>query len=68
MIKRKALVLFPKLYPAPDEAFRASKGWFTPMLKRNKLTYRRVTSVGQKVPVDAPERAEGISCCDEKQF
>ena len=30
------------------------------MLKRNKLSYRRVTSVGQKVPVDAPERAEAF--------
>ena len=28
------------------------------MLKRNKLTHRRVTSIRQKVPVDAPERAE----------
>ena len=60
MIKRKALALFPKLYPTPDEAFRASKGWLTRMLRRNKLTYRRVTSVRQKVPVDAPERAEAF--------
>ena len=28
------------------------------MLKRNNLKYRRVTSVGQKITIDAPEKAE----------
>ena len=30
------------------------------MLKRNNLSYRRATSVGQKIPLDAPERAEAF--------
>ena len=58
MIQRKALVLFPKLYPMPCASFKASKGWLRRMLLRNDLSFRRVTSVGQKVPSDAPERCD----------
>ena len=58
MIQRKALVLFPKLYPMPCASFKASKGWLRRMLLRNNLSFRRVTSVGQKVPSDAPERCD----------
>ena len=58
MIRRKATTLFPNIYPNPAETFKASNGWLTRMLNRNNLSYRRVTSVGQKIPVDAPERAD----------
>ena len=58
MIKRKALTLFPKLFPMPGASFKASKGWLRRMLLRNNLSFRRVTSVGQKVPPDAPERGD----------
>ena len=58
MIKRKALTLFPKLFPMPGASFKASKGWLRRMLLRNNLPFRRVTSVGLKVPPDAPERCD----------
>ena len=58
MICRKATNVFPNLYPDPNETFSASNGWLKRMLKRNNLKYRRVTSVGQKIPIDAPEKAE----------
>ena len=58
MIQRKPLVLFPKLYPMPCASLKASKVWLQRMLLRNNLSFRRVTSVGQKVPSDAPERCD----------
>ena len=58
MIRREATTLFPNIYPNPKETFKASNGWLTRMINRNNLSYRRVTSVGQKIPVDAPERAD----------
>ena len=58
MIRRKALTVFPNIYPDPSVHFTASNGWLRRMLNRNNLKYRRVTSVGQKIPVDAPERSE----------
>ena len=60
MIQRKALVLFPKLYPMPCASFKASKGWFQRMLLQNNLLFRRVTRVGQKVPPDAPRTMRSI--------
>ena len=42
----------------PCASFKASKGWLRRMLLRNNLSFRRVTSVGQKVPSDAPERCD----------
>ena len=38
--------------------FRASRGWFRRICRRNNLVHRRVTSVGQKVPKNAVEIAE----------
>ena len=38
--------------------FKASHGWFRNFRERNKIAYRRVTSVGQHVPNDAAEIAE----------
>ena len=58
MIHRKALVLFPKLYPMPCASFKASKGWLPRILLRNNLSFRRVTSVGQKASSDAHERCD----------
>ena len=49
---------FKELYPNSTTQFKASKGWFRRFRKRNSVSYRRVTSVGQKVPDDAPARAE----------
>ena len=57
MIRRKALVLGQNLYLA-NHGFKASHGWFERMAKRNKLSFRRVTSVGQKIPPDAPEHCD----------
>ena len=39
-------------------SFKASKGWLRRLLLWNNLSFRRVTSVGQKVPSDAPERCD----------
>ena len=39
-------------------SFKASKGWLRRILLRNNLSFRKVTSVGQKVPSDAPERCD----------
>ena len=57
-IKRKALTLFPKLFSMPGASFKTSKGWLRRMLLRNNLSFRRVSSVDQKVPPDAPERCD----------
>ena len=54
-IRKKALVLFPSMYPGNNERFSASCGWLRRMIRQNNLTFCRVTSVGQKVPDDAPE-------------
>ena len=55
-IRRKAMVLYPAMYPGNNERFSASCGWLRRMIRRNNLKFRRVTSVGQKIPDDAPER------------
>ena len=57
-ICRKAKVLFQELYPGFNTDFKASRGWFRRMCRRNNLVHRRVTSVGQKVPGNAVEIAE----------
>ena len=57
-IRQKALVLFKSLYPGSREMFTASHGWLRRMVKRNKLSFRPVTCVGQKVTVATPE------CCN----
>ena len=55
MIQRKAITAFHELYPDSDIAFKASKGCLARFLKRNNITFRRATSVGQKIPQNAPE-------------
>ena len=57
-VPRKAALLFKKLYPNVQHEFRASRGWFRRMCRRNNLVHRRVTSVGQKVPKHVVEIAE----------
>ena len=57
-VQKKATLLFKELYPDVQHEFSASRGWFRPMCRRNNLVYRRVTSVGQKVPKNAAEIAE----------
>ena len=57
-VRRKATLLFKELYPDVQHEFRASRGWFRRMCRRNNLVHRRVTSVGQKVQKNAIEIAE----------
>ena len=54
MLQRKAITLFPTLYP-DVEKFVASNGFLEKFMRRNGLAKRAVTSVGQKIPPDAPE-------------
>ena len=59
IVQRQALVSFAELYPNANETFAASNGWFNNFMRRNNIVFRRVTtSVGQKIPVDAPERCD----------
>ena len=57
-VRKKATLLFKELYPNVQHEFRASRGWFRRMCRRNNLVHRRVTSVGQKVSKNAVEIAE----------
>ena len=57
-VRRKATLLFKELYPDVHHEFRASRGWFRRMCRRNNLVHRRVTSIRQKVPKNAVEIAE----------
>ena len=57
-VRRKAILLFKELYPNVQHEFRASRGWFRRMCRRNNLVYCRVTSVGEKVPKNAVEISE----------
>ena len=57
-VRRKAALLFKKLYPDVQHEFRASRGRFRSMCRRNNLVHCRVTSVGQKVPKNVVEIAE----------
>ena len=59
-IRRKAKLLFKELYPELKHDFKASRGWFRKMCRRNDFTRRIVTSVGQKVPKNAVEIAEAF--------
>ena len=56
--RRKATLLFKELYLDVQHEFRASRGWFRRMCRRNSLVHHRVTSFGQKVPKNAVEIAE----------
>lgn len=60
MIRRKAIASFNELYPESNIAFKASNGWLTRFLKRNDITSRRATSVGQKIPQNAPELCDAF--------
>ena len=51
--------MFSRLYPN-EATFLASDGWLRRFLKRNKIIFRRATSVGQKIPDNAPELAEAF--------
>ena len=57
-VQKKATLLFKELYPDVQHEFRASRGWFRRMSRRNNLVHYRVTSFGQKVPKNAVEIAE----------
>ena len=57
-VQKKATLLFKELYPDVQHEFRASRGWLRRICRRNNLVYRRVTSVGQKVPKNSVEIAE----------
>lgn len=46
-----------ELYAQDCPPFKASTGWLSRFLKRHKLVSRRVTTVGQAMPADAPKRA-----------
>lgn len=60
MIRRKAIASFNELYPESNIAFKASNGWLTLFFKRNDITFRRATSVGQKIPQNAPELCDAF--------
>ena len=57
-VQKKATLLFKELYPDVQHEFRASRGWFRRMSRRNNLVHYRVTSFGQKVPKNSVEIAE----------
>ena len=57
-VRRKATLLFKGLYPDVQHEFRASRGWFRRMCRRNSLVHHQVPSFGQKVPKNAVEIAE----------
>ena len=62
-IQRYARQVSPNLYPEAEieiEArnFCASNGWLWRFMKRNNVVNRNATSVGQKVPEDAPDRCD----------
>ena len=59
-LRRKALALSKNLYPGSTEKFTASYVWFRRMIRRNNISFRRVTSVGQEIPEDAPERCDSF--------
>ena len=51
-------MLFIELYPDTGHEFKASKGWFTRMFRRNNLVHRRVTNVVQKILKNTVEIVE----------
>ena len=48
--------MFCELYPNVNETFLASSRWLRLFLRRNNIVFRRATSVGQKIPENAPEK------------
>ena len=65
MIQNEARRKFPELYP-DEEPFLASEGWIRRFFRRNKVVFRRATSVEQKIPENAPELADAF--LDSKQI
>ena len=58
-IQRHARSVFHNLYPENQgPVFKASDGWVKRFMKRNNVVNKAATSVGQKVPEDAPERCD----------
>ena len=55
-----AIASFNELYRESNMAFKASNGWLTRFLKRNEITFRRATSVGQEFPQSAPELCDAF--------
>ena len=55
-----AIASFNELYRESNMAFKASNGRLTRFLKRNEITFRRATSVGQKFPQNAPELCDAF--------
>ena len=49
-MQRKAMMLHQTNYLGSNDRFSASNGWLCRMVKRNNLSFSRVTSVGQKMP------------------
>ena len=59
-VRQQARKMLIEIYPNSPTTFKASKGWFQRFRSRNSVCYRRTTSVGQKVPEDAPERCDAF--------
>jgi hypothetical protein len=58
-IKAQAKKLFKEVYPDEDfENFKASNGWLQRFMVRHSITFRCVTSQGQKIPSNAKLLAE----------
>ena len=65
LVQSYARLVFLNLYPEAEidiEArnFCASNGWLRHLMKRNNVVNRNATSVGQKVPEDAPDRCDTL--------
>ena len=57
-IRTEAKKIFRDLYGEDQRPFSASTGWLSRFLRRHKLVSRRVTSVGQLMPSNAPTSAK----------
>ena len=58
---KKAKELMPQYYPRAVDftgSFSRAHGWCTRFFKQKGLSHRAVTSVGQKVPDDAADKAK----------
>ena len=56
-VKKNANELMAQYYPRAVD-FSGSDGWCTRFFKRKELSHRTVTSVRQKVPDDAADKAK----------
>ena len=61
-IRRKAIILFQNLYFG-DKGFKASPGWFRRMIKRNILSFRRLTSMGAENTSRYPPPPQRVVIC-----